>query len=285
MPGDPLFATQRTKLLDRYKNANADFLARTKPYRSTCQLVWEIVDKLPASAPTMAFAVCRGGQRMEFFNYGSGDQIPFGVGTTRLATDADTNLSKGRRTNGTEDFVMEGISLTNKGKRIQYATNTTPAETGADSDVLPAYLGQRSVYDPGSLLCPPQMFSPFNGENAMYQAVLPFLSLDFEFDRNRIEKIGCCDEIPEGGAKSLLNSSGDPNTNNRYKVPEGFLWRRSGEPDSEFVARATLTESVIVPISLIGLGGQTSALTVPKYIFTDIAMRLHGISIGLPSRN
>jgi len=285
MAGQPLFETQRSRLLKKYGIAEGDFIARTKPYRSTAQLLFEVQNPLPASSPTMAFAIARGGQTLTWFNYGIGEQIPYGFQETRSANQSDTNLSKGGRTNGTDDFVMEGLSCTNKGKRVQYAANTTPAETPSDSDASQAYVGKRPIYDPGSLVCPPQMFSPFNGENAMFQAVLPFITLDFVFDRGRMETIGSLDEIGEGGPKSLLNSNGEPNPQNRYKVPEGFLWRRSGEPDSEFIARGTLVESVVIPISLVGLGGQTSALTVPRYIMLDIGLRLHGLSISLPSKN
>lgn len=284
MSADALFETTRTRLLKRYAEEKRDFNAGTKPYKSTQQVIFDIVDPQPSSGSTIAYAVARKSQRLEFFGYGSGESIPYGP-ATRIATEADTNLSKGRRTNGVEDFVIEAISFTHKSTRVANPPSVAAGQTPADIDALAAFRGEAVIYDPASIACPIQCFSPFNGEDVFFEALKPQMSVEFEWDRRRVEKVGTADAIPEGGAKSLLRASGEPINGNRYKIPEGYLWRRQGEPDSEFVARVVLVEAVVIPISLSALGGQTSTLTKPDKIYVDLSMRLHGLSLNVPSAN
>lgn len=283
------FSSQRTRILrDAEKQASITgkpFTATTRPYKSTVQIVWDVVDPLPTGPGNarIAYAVARKNQRIELFSYAVGDAIPYGVpGQTKIATEADTNVSKGRRTNGVERMIIESISATNKDLRVAYPANTY---TGLDNDVLGAHSGQIIVLDPGSLVCPPQVESPFNLENPFWEALKPVLQVEFEWDRGRVIKIGTLDEIPEGGAKSLLKASGIPDTKNRYKVPEGYVWDRQGEPDSEFIVRLTVADTVVIPISLVTLNGQTSIFSVPTNVYTDVTMRLHGLAVSLPSQN
>ena len=91
-------------------------------------------------------------------------------------------------------------------------------------------------------------------------------------------KIGRLDEIPEGGAKSFLRASGDPRTDNRYKVPEGYLWRKQGQPDSEFVVIAVVEDDVVIPITLSTPDGGTTA-EVPEFLYADMTIRLHGMAV------
>ena len=280
-PSSGTFITQKSKIIQQYNASSQAYEAKTKPYKSTQQFQYSVVDALPGGAATMAHAVLRL-QEVTWFAYKLGDNIAYGpAGVTRLAVENDTNLSKPRQTNGVEDMVIEGISATCKSARVQY---TTTIFTGTDPDDIAAFLGTRPIYDPAALDSPPQLWSPINGEMVLYEALKPQCSIEFEWDRRRVEKIGTLDEIPEGGAKSFLRASGDPRTDNRYRIPEGYLWRREGQPDSEFITRGRITEAVVVPISLIATQGGAT-LQLPLNLFVDITIRLHGLALSLPSAN
>jgi hypothetical protein len=81
-------------------------------------------------------------------------------------------------------------------------------------------------------------------------------------------------------------ASGEPSTNDRYRIPEGYLWRREGQPDSEFVTRGTLTEPIAIPmLAVLSPAATTPLLIYPTSIHLDIVMRLHGLSVKLPTRN
>ena len=279
---DPTFTTQKTKLITQYNALNTNYEAKTKPYKSSQQFQWNVVDAVPVVAITQAFAVLRLNTQVTWFGYKLGDNIAYGpAGSTRIAVESDTNLSKPRQTNGVEDMVIEGISATCKSARVQY---TTTIFTGTDPDDIAAFTGLRAIYDPGALASPPQLWSPINSEMVLFEAMKPLTAIEFEWDRRRVEKIGTLDEIPEGGAKSFLHASGDPRTDNRYRIPEGYLWRREGMPDSEFITRGTVAEAVVVPISLIATQGGAT-LQLPTNLFIDVTIRLHGLALSLPSAN
>lgn len=292
------FRTQRSRVLQAYKEAQIPFDAGTKPYKSTLPLVFTVVEPHPTAAPTMAHAVARAGQVLTFFGYGLGDAIPSGLAgvagldATRISDESDTNLSKAKNTNGAEDFIIEGVSATHKGIRIAYpvadgVVTAFGAEVVSDVDVIGAYTAGGEVYDPGSIASPPQVMSPFNLEAGLFEAIKPAMQFTFEFDRRNIIEIGTLDEVPEGASKSFLRASGDPRTDNRYKVPEGYLWRKEGQTDSEFVCRLQLRQAVVVPISLIaGLLGLTPLTRpIPTRIIVDITLRLHGLSVAPPTKN
>jgi hypothetical protein len=278
---DALFSTQRTKLIEAYKKAGQSFQATTKPYKSTRSLVWTA--GFLAAADHWGILHCAKGQKLEFFNYGIGDDISAG-GVTKRATESDTNVVKGSSTNGAEDFVIEGFSATARGTRMR-VTGNGPAVTGGLADVL---AGKGILLDPAALVTPPQVSSPFNLENTLYSAVAPYLAMEIMFDRKRIEKIYNLDELAEGGGKSYLRANGEPRSDNRARSPEGYLWRRDGQPDSELVVTLTLTEDVAVPINLVTIPStELGAATDVTFsdILVDIMIRAHGISVNLPSKN
>lgn len=275
--------TQRKRLLDEWKASGKPFLANFKGYKSTLQLSFSCVNRVGS----MAHAVAKAGQTLEFFGYKISDQIPYGPGNSvRIANDADTNLASGRHTNGQEDFIIEGMSLTGAATRVSYDAELAAVSGAIDPDVLDAYRGKAPMLDPASLVAPPQVNSPFNLENALMTAVLPHVSFEIEFDRRRKEQIGTLDQIPEGGGKSYLRANGDPRTDNRIRFPEGFCWRGEGRPDSEMVVRATLRKAVVIPISLVTVDAiSNQGVQVPTGIFLDLALRVHGMSLGPLSRN
>lgn len=285
MSGQPAFMTQRSRILKMYETSKQEFNASTKPYKSTGAFLWTILNPITYNsvANAVAFAVLQP-QTIEFFGYGLGDTVPGFPGS--VANDADTNLSKARSTNGAEDFVIEGMSISCRGNRIQYQVADWPAgvTVASDPSIVGLYAGTNRVLDPGSVLVPPQVQSPFNLEETLMSALAPNVSIEFEWDRSMKVPIGTMDQIPEGGAKSFLRANGDPETNNRYRIPEGYLWRRDGQPDCEFIARAVVQKPVVVPLSLVALTG-TGATKIPVVIGTDVVMRVHGLSVKIPGKN
>jgi hypothetical protein len=285
MAGDSLFQIQRKKLIQKYVDAKQEFRASTKPYKSSAQFTFTVTD---ASGGT-AYLVGTAGQTLEFFNYGMGQPIDW-ADTTKKSTESDTNQETANQTNGTEDYVIEGLSATVKGVRVQYFSAKGPVPgsiSGLNPAVRDMYLGLTPILDPAALVAPPQVQSPANLEDVLFEAIKPHLSLALEWDRTVAEKIGTLDELPEGGAKSFLRASGEPRVGNKYEIPEGYLWRRSGEPDSKLVVRATMNEAVVIPITLVNPPPSPLGTTpvAPIAVYVDVTIRLHGMSASIPSRN
>ncbi len=280
------FQTTRDKLIKNYEASNRAFDVSTLPLKSTLPFIFDVVDPHPAAAATMAHAVLRSRQVNEYFGYGIGEAIPSGVATVnRRSDESDTNISRARRTIGATDFCIEAISAMKKDFRILYpAADVT--EANADVDVQQAYLGQAAIYDPGALMAPIQCMSPFNLEDALFEAIKTAVQVEFEWDRKNVKKIGTLDEIPEGAAKSFLKSSGDPRNDNRFRVPEGYLWARDTQPGCEFICRLTTVQPVVIPITLLaglqGVAAQAADLPVPTRLIMNVTVRLHGAAVGFP---
>jgi hypothetical protein len=289
---EALFMTQRTKVLEAYKAANQPFTASTKPYKSTVGFTFQAVNPVPnVGAATVEWLVATGGAGgagvpLSWFSYKIADAVPGNnLAGYRTANEADTNISKARTTNGAEDFVIEGMSCSHRSQRV--IGGIPGAATITDVNVINALSGLTPIYDPAALYIPPQIQSPFNLENGMFRYLQPYVSVEFEWDRQRIVKMGTLDQIPEGGANSYLRASGEPSTNNRYRIPEGYIWRREGEPDSEFIVRGTLQDVLAVPVLIasVPVTGTVAASYVPTQVILDVVLRLHGLAVKLPTRN
>jgi len=287
------FMTQRTRLLDAYKAAGQAITCRTIPYHSTTFFQLDVVDFAGAS-PGVGYAVARKNQSRTLFNYGVGNQVNLGgLGGQSTATEADTNMGKASSTNGAEDFVIEGVGFHQRGMRVAFAPGTGNLYVGGtgrpvDPTVLSSLSGDVAVYDPAAINMPPQGQSPFNLEEGILNALLPRISVSFLFDRKRTEKIGTVDVMPCTSAKSYLRANGEPSQNNMYRIPEGYLWRRDGQPDSEFTAQLNLERDLVIPINGIlpyvtGAGQVTPAC--PVTIWVEVTMRLFGLAVDLPSAN
>lgn len=284
-----LFQTARKELLDEYAKRGIRFAAYTRPYKSTLQLQLSAITEPNLNGVT--FLVAQAGQRLEWFSYGVGEPIPYGrSGATRVALEDDTNVSKGRNTNGVEDFVIEGMSLTHSRTRIDYNATVSALSNAFTNSALGINGAQPQVpvIDPAALLAPPQVQSPLNLEDALWNAIAPLMSIEFEWDRSRVIKVGTADEIGEGGPKSFLRSAGDPRPDARYKIPEGYVWRRQGQPDSEFIVRGVLQDPILVPVTNLALpytAEPVSPVRSISNVFLDLTFRLHGLAVTLPTRN
>lgn len=277
----PLVSSVRSDIIQEKKRLGRSFFANMRAYRSTVQLGFQIVDKIPLAAPTVAHAICRP-QVWDFFGYGQGDSIPWGP-TTRRANASDTNITKSKTTVSNEDLAIEGVSATLRGMRVGHNAVATDVN---DPDVQRAYLGQTTILDPMAKIMPIQGQSPIMLESTFFEAIKPFCTLEFDWDNGkRTEKIAQLDQIPEGGAKSYLRSSGDPRIDNRFRIPAGHKWMRNGTPaDSEFIARLTLTDAVVLPVNPVMLAGATVA-TFPAFIYLDLTLRLHAFAVSSASGN
>lgn len=285
------FMTQRKRLLDQYKQAGQQISCRTIPYQSTGVFQFDVVDAALTVAPGAAYAVARKNQVLTLFNYGVGDQINLGgTGGNTRATEADTNQGEGSRTNGAQDFVIEGVGFYARSCRVAYSAGAGNLYAGTgkpvDADVLSSLAGDLPVYDPAAINVPPQAQSPFNLENGMFQSLIDLISVDFLFDRKRTEKIGTVNVMPCASAKSMLRANGVPENSNVYRIPEGYLWRRAGQPDSEFTANLTLQRALVVPINgIIPYVTGAAGAAVPTTIWMEVTMRLFGLAVDLPSAN
>ncbi len=285
---ESLFDSQRKRLLTSYKDAKQTVICATQPYHSTCKLTGVVVDNDTSFAPGVAFLKFAANQKMVFFSYGVGDQIDLG-GTSgfETATDAETNLAKGTSTNGAQDYVIEGVGFHTRGQRVEYPASGIPYSQVSDAAVQAAISGNVPIFDPAAILMPPQVQSPFNLENGVFQALLGQCSLEFLFDRARIFKLGTLDLLPQGGAQSLLRANGMPSNDNRYRIPEGYLWRKDGMDDCELTVTATLQRDLIVPINRMvnfhDMEGTSNY--APTKVHVECVMRLFGLGVNMPSAN
>lgn len=261
------------------------YYGTTKPYRSVARVFGNVVNAVPVGAVTAAFLVIPQ-QALVWFNYGQGDAIPWTApgGATKIATKTDTNQLKGSRTNGQGDFVIESISLSATTVRVEYPAASLPASY-VDPDVRSFALGILEGKDPAALVMPPQVDSPANLEGVLFEAIKPRLSLTFAWDNRSIIAIGAADQIPEGGAKSFLHASGEPNTDDRFHVPEGYLWRAQGHADCDFNVQGQITDTLVIPISTLILPDGGTTVAVPSHVYLDIACRVHGVEFTPIAQN
>jgi hypothetical protein len=282
-----LFSSQRERILKAYKDAGQTVIARTIPYHSTGVFKGTVVDADTTVSPGVAFLKFAKNQQVVFFSYGIGDQIDMGGPALERATDAETNLAKGTSTNGAQDYVIEGVGFHNRGLRVTYPTGAQPYSLVADAAVQSALRGGTPIYDPAAIIVPPQGQSPFNLENGIFQALLGQASLNFLFDQQRIEKIGTLDLLPQAGAQSYLRANGTPECSNRYRIPEGYMWRKDGMADCELTVTVTLQHDIVIPINRIT--GYHDAEGTGTWAPTDVAlecvMRLYGLGVNMPSDN
>jgi hypothetical protein len=69
------------------------------------------------------------------------------------------------------------------------------------------------------------------------------------------------------------------------RIPEGLLWRRDGQTDSELIVKATLDRDVVIPTSGVLSPFDGATLLFPQSVVLDMSMRLYGLECRLPSTN
>lgn len=301
------FQTRRQVLIQKYdaavdgsdgEKAKGPYIVSTKPLHSTLKLPFEVVNV--DATNQLAFAVCRKGTTLDFFSYGIGDQLPLPQPQAQnlgKATDADTNISKAKQTNGAADFCIEALSISagpfyyedagvTDGDTHQIAFPAQiPAGTTLDKDVAAAIAGVNAIPDPASVVLPPQAYSPFNLENVFFEGVQPRCSLQLLWDEMRTEKLGTLRNLAQGGGGSQLRSNGMPLCSNAFHIEEGYLWARVSTTDSELVVRMVVNESIVIPITLNDDPLDDTNVIAPAWIYMSLQLKLHGFEFKYESRN
>jgi hypothetical protein len=292
---NPLIATfkySRKKLLDMYgdfaKKTGSEFLVTTKPVHSVQSLQGDVVNANAAQVlGAYAYLVFRRGQQMVFFEPALGQSAPLSGDPNHRFSEADTTLTKPRSTPGAADMAIEGLGFEVRGTKPVYAAATDffPAGQTLDPTVAAALNGTGAIYDPGSKIIPAEFSSPAMLEQTLMSALSPYLALSFEWDQaERTEKIGTANQLGVGGGSSFLHANGVPSSQDRYEIPEGYIWSRDGEPGSEFVCRATLTENVVVPFTPVS-HLEAATFVAPTHIHTEFMLRAFGIQLRMPNKN
>lgn len=287
------FTSARKNLIESYVKEGGAFVAMTKPYKSIASILFETVDAFPGAAVPMAHARAAK-QQVRWFDFGTGQAVQDVTNLSFQAPNSWTNQGKASETNGGVDFCIEGISLSFRPPRFIYSVADAPLASSLDPYVRTMYDGIGATgasptpvvaVDPAALASPPQVGSPFNLEQAFASAISPALAIKLQWNKEQTEYLGSADEIPEGGARSYLRANGQPRIDNRYKIPEGYMWYRSGRTDSQFNVIGDLTEGVVVPFNGIALFGASAPIVFPTRIAVDIICRVHGLSVRRPSTN
>jgi hypothetical protein len=285
-----LFRTKRSELLALYAKNNVPFLATTRGLHSVRSLRFD-VENLDAGG-AIGFLVAHAGQELDFFNYAQGNQIDLAGSPNFRATEAETSLTTARRTTASADLSVEWITMGARGLKAQYtpaaATPLYPdfvAAVNPTAGVTEGLSGQACLADPFALVLPPEVGSSATLEQVLYHLVAPHLTLRFEWDNaDRTEKMGTCDQFVEGGGASYLHANGEPSVNNRFRIPEGFLWAREGQPAGDMHVIATLRNNVVIPYSppasLLSTG-------FPDLIaaWVEIKLRVGGMLLRVPGSN
>lgn len=293
-PNDELFRTKRSELLSAYAKNGVPFLATTRGLHSCRSLLFEAVD-IDVATNAVGYLVARRGQQLVFFNYGINDSIDLSNEPAHRATEADTSLTKGSRTTASADLSIEWITMHPRGIKLAYTPQAAPTfyspwvapGTAAATDpvVIEGVTGAAAIVDPFSQVVPASVGSSATLQHVLYQAIAPYLTCRFEWDNaDRTEKMGTCDQFVEGGGASYLNSNGEPSVNNRFRIPEGFLWARESQPASELQVICTLQNDVIVPYTPVAppLG---AVYPVLENCWVEILMRLGGMLLRVPGSN
>ena len=257
---------------EAYEALKRSYRTNTRPYHSTQSVAWTVVQPQTGVTPPQAMAVAKAGQTLNWFTYGIGQVISLSGAAQFRTTPAETNLTKALETNN-DDFAIQWIGAYARGNKVAYAANPF-ADT--DASVISAMSGQTAIYDPFSYRLPAEAGSPATLEMLMFHALAPYIDVRLEWDNGMpTEKIGTLDQFTQGGGASYLHSNGEPSTEARLVIPEGYGWTRAGQAGSQLAVYGVLTQDVVVPISLSAIPG--GAALAPSFLYTELVMRLGGV--------
>lgn len=289
-PAQSLNNTKRTEVLDMYHKNGQPFLATTRGFQSTRSIQFDVVDLGAGGA--VGYLVARRGQTIIFFDYGQGEQIQLSGNPNHRATEAETSITRGMHTTASADLVIEWITMAPRANKLQYQIATpnqfpdfVAGVMAANDPMLTALQGQKPFSDPFGVVMPADVGASATLESVLYHAIAPFLTCRFEWDNaDRTEKMGTVDQFTQGGGASFLHANGNPDVGNRFRVPEGFIWAREGQPASEMQVVCTLQDDVVVPYTPVA-GPLTGTHTPLVATWCEIVMRVGGLLVRVPGTN
>lgn len=291
MTDAPQFVTKRTELLNAYDKNGVPYLATTRGLHSVRSLKFDVINRDTATN-AIAFLVALKGQELSFFSYGIGNSIILAGETQHAATEADTSLTTGGRTTASADLSIEWITMGPRAIKVQYAPAAAVplfpdfvATVNPEKAVMMALSGQAPMVDPFGNIIPSDIGSSATLQHVLYQAVAPHLTCKFEWDNaDRTEKMGTCEQFVEGGGASYLNSNGEPSVNNRFRIPEGFLWAREGQPASQLQVVCKLETDVVIPFAPVA-SKLAAGFPAMEAAYVEIKLRLGGMLLRVPGSN
>jgi hypothetical protein len=287
------------RLFSEYTQAGALFEIAAHHYFSTGAFRWNVITiHTDDSGFIRAIIRCPRGSLIDLFSYGIEDSVRgVGLSPTLSASDAETNMSERHQTNN-EDFAIEGLGCCYRGTRINYPNAVSLPDNGAwpfgtgdaelDSQIT---IGDVPWCDLGAQLLPPEIGSPLALHNALADAIAPFVSLQVFFDRKAGDHICRLDRVPQAGAKSYLYANGEPSWHNYYRIPEGYLWRKSAEKTDRLLSiYAKVEQDVYATITIPTLwqpSGSVPPVTLgmPDFLWTEFSLFLIGRAFYNPSKN
>lgn len=283
------FPTKRMEVIAAYAKNGVPFLATTRGMHSVRSVAFTVQNR-DTAGNVGSFLVARRGQAPAFFNYGVNDQIELSGNLQHRATAADTMLQRGMRTPAANDLSIEWITMQPRGIKVAYvATAGHFPEFVAGgletAEVLGTLNGQRLIVDPFAKVVPADIGASATLEQVLYHAIAPMLTLRLEWDNaDRTEKMGPCSQFVAGGGASYLHANGEPSVNNRFRIPEGFLWAREGQPSGDLQAIATLEDDVAIPYTppVQWLG---ATVPVMAFAYVEIVLTLGGLALRVPGSN
>jgi len=293
-----LFNTKRTDLLELYGKNGVPFLATTRGLQSTRSIQFDAVD-VDVATNSIGYLVARKGQIITFFNYAINDSIELSGELNHRANEADTSLNTGSRTTASSDLAIEWITMHPRAVKVQYP-RSVPTIDPPQPSIFPDFVapamangdpiinlldGMTSILDPFGLVLPADVGSSATLQHVLYQSVAPHITARFEWDNaDRTEKMGTCDQFVEGGGASFLNANGDPSTNNKFRIPEGFIWARESQPASQMQVVCKLENDVVIPYAPVA-APITGAHPLLQHVWVEIQMRVGGILLRVPGSN
>ena len=273
--------TGRDQMIARYVNKQKPFYLSTLKYWSTATFNMRVVN----AADGVAHCVLARNQRASAFDYAVNSPKSDGFGgNTILATYTDTCLTKARQTVGSDEMVIEGLSVSVRDVRTLFADEDIP--DGLDPDVRAAFQGLRPWSDIGAFFRPPQLDSPFRLEDALGRFLRSKISTTFVWDGQNNERVGLLSHCPDLAAASMLTTAGVPDEKNMYSLPEGWIWNKPGsERDTELHLELVTEQTGIFTISGVTFPGTDGGPSYPAQLAIDLHVQLNGFALGYDSAN
>lgn len=200
------------------------------------------------------------GLSVRAFSYGQGEAMGQ-AGFSRDATQADTNLEKGKSTRGGETIEVHGISVVS----VPVAYDATdPAETSIPSDArFLAFLlaqcalrvnlkGGSVAHDYGPLMLAPSPVGISGSGNSGTE--MPPLA------------------APR--TQATFASNGWPYAGNVYRLPEPYLWTPSGDTDSSLAISLELQQPLAMVAATRAAAAGIQAYTPPASLIQEFIVSL-----------